>query len=343
MNIENLELKTYKNYKELCLILGENIKTGKSKQLQLKDFERYFEYHKQGQKFIIDKIYSIEVPKVDERKLGNNSIYSEDIQELLLCVLYRLPSNKVIWGCSTLLNNLSMINSKYIVGRKDIPKLSKTMNIDSSYIYDFYNNTHSSLRNKLETALRILVYRSLITCEKVLMVQKESIEVVMNELGTPKLENGNICYRKFKYSDEANDEEKELIIKTEKNVLDALKLQNKKEVFLKGKWNEFNSKIDNELTKNNIKYSYYAYKLIFNKENIEKEVVGELGEHFTKYHLNENIISCLIKSSETRYENANKIFGIVQGSDLKINNHKLKSSENYVENNIKLVNELIKL
>ena len=58
MNLENLELKTYKNYKELCGILEEPIKGGKSKQLQMKDFERYFKYHKEGNKITIDDIYS---------------------------------------------------------------------------------------------------------------------------------------------------------------------------------------------------------------------------------------------------------------------------------------------
>jgi hypothetical protein len=45
MNLKNLkEKQEIKNYKVLCELLEEPIKTGKSKQLQLKDFERYFEY-----------------------------------------------------------------------------------------------------------------------------------------------------------------------------------------------------------------------------------------------------------------------------------------------------------
>ena len=42
--------QTFKNYKELCEYLDEPIKTGKSKQLQLKDWERYFSYEKEGKK-----------------------------------------------------------------------------------------------------------------------------------------------------------------------------------------------------------------------------------------------------------------------------------------------------
>ena len=86
MNLENLELKTYKNYKELCWILEEPIKSGKSKQLQMKDFERYFEFHKEGNKIVIDNIFSEEKEKIDMRKSeyisetdkrhnGNNTFY----------------------------------------------------------------------------------------------------------------------------------------------------------------------------------------------------------------------------------------------------------------------------
>ena len=46
-----------KNYKELCTILNEEVKTGKAKQLQLKNWKRYFDWEKDGQKFIIVDIY----------------------------------------------------------------------------------------------------------------------------------------------------------------------------------------------------------------------------------------------------------------------------------------------
>lgn len=69
MNIGKLKAEqVIKNYKELCNILNEKVKGGKSKQLQLKDFERYFKYHKEGNKFIIDKIYDKPKKKINNRK-----------------------------------------------------------------------------------------------------------------------------------------------------------------------------------------------------------------------------------------------------------------------------------
>ena len=74
MDLENItEGLIIKNYKELCGLLNEQIKTGKSKQLQLKDWERYFNYEKEGNKYIINKIFDEVKEKIDMRKSENIS------------------------------------------------------------------------------------------------------------------------------------------------------------------------------------------------------------------------------------------------------------------------------
>jgi len=72
-----------KNYKELCNLFGEDTKTGKAKQLQLKNWKRYFDWEKDGQKFIITDIYDTPLPKEDLRRKGNNSIYKNYIELIL--------------------------------------------------------------------------------------------------------------------------------------------------------------------------------------------------------------------------------------------------------------------
>ena len=64
----------FKNYKDLCNYLEEPVKSGKSKQLQIKDWERYFMYNKSGNKFIITKVYDSPVKKVDRRGGNHNRI-----------------------------------------------------------------------------------------------------------------------------------------------------------------------------------------------------------------------------------------------------------------------------
>lgn len=57
IDISKLEIgMTVKNYKMLCELLGQEVKSGKSKKYQLEDFARYFEWEKSGQKFIISDI-----------------------------------------------------------------------------------------------------------------------------------------------------------------------------------------------------------------------------------------------------------------------------------------------
>jgi len=72
MNLANISVgQTIKNYKELCALLGVELKTGKSKQLQLSEFELYFKYKKAGHSFIIEDIY--EIPKVKPYKRGGEN------------------------------------------------------------------------------------------------------------------------------------------------------------------------------------------------------------------------------------------------------------------------------
>lgn len=59
--------KDYK-YKELCALRGENIRTGKSKQLQLKDWKRFFEWdNPTTQIYRVTKVYDEPKEKIDAR------------------------------------------------------------------------------------------------------------------------------------------------------------------------------------------------------------------------------------------------------------------------------------
>ena len=77
-----------KNYKELCTILNEEAKTGKAKQLQLKNWKRYFDWEKDGQKFIIVDIYDTPLPKEDLRRKGNNAIVTGNQRSQKLPIFY---------------------------------------------------------------------------------------------------------------------------------------------------------------------------------------------------------------------------------------------------------------
>lgn len=345
MNISKLcEGMIIKNYKELCSVLSIRVCSGNSKKSQLKELETYCNYTKEGNKFIINKIYDKQRQKEDNRILGNGSKYSNDIQDLLIYLLYNINNSEgeICWSCNTLLHSLSMINSNYIEGRRDMDKLSNKVNIDKEYVYDFYNNTHKSLKSKLESALRTLSKRALVISEKVLMIVSDKITIEYNDFHEPLIKDGKIVYKSREYKREATKEEKQVLLKLKKKCFNELNCKDESEIIARGKWKKYESMIDEELNKQSIKYFYYAYKLTYNKEDLKEYTIGDLGQIITKLNLNKNIVDCLIKGAITRHNNVNKGFGIIQGSETKVNQYKMKKSNDYIDNNKKLVNELIK-
>lgn len=69
--------KTYK-YKELCSLMGQNEKTGKSKQLQIKDWKRYFDWkNPTTQKYEITEVYDEPKKKIDNRGKTEKKLVDE--------------------------------------------------------------------------------------------------------------------------------------------------------------------------------------------------------------------------------------------------------------------------
>lgn len=168
MNINKLKVgQVIKNYKELCTLLGIEPCAGNSKKSQLKELERFISYHKEGNKFIVDEIYTNVKEKEDLRKYNggdNNSIeYIKNIEVLILNLLAEENSGKIFLSKYQLLNKLKMINENYSYGKTRIPKLSKLMNIDTDNIYEFYTTTDDVLIRNLEKALNNLASKCLIS------------------------------------------------------------------------------------------------------------------------------------------------------------------------------------
>ena len=97
---------TFKNYKELVAYFDEEVKGGKGKTYQLENFKRYFDYEKQGNKFIITAIH--ETPT--EKKLrGKTATVGKELDALKL---YLLAHNKR--NAEPLIEKLAVIISSII-------------------------------------------------------------------------------------------------------------------------------------------------------------------------------------------------------------------------------------
>lgn len=66
--------QVFKSYRDISRYLGEKIKSGNSKDAQVKEWECHFKYDKEGHKYIITEIYNTPLPKIDLRSKGGNTL-----------------------------------------------------------------------------------------------------------------------------------------------------------------------------------------------------------------------------------------------------------------------------
>lgn len=162
MNVSILELnKKYKNYRELCEVLDEPIKGGKSKQLQLQDWERYFKYTKEGNGFIITEIYPETKKKVSNRGKSEGSrnnyegIYNKYVPALIENFLYNqqnLHNKKIIYITNSCLSQeIKIINFNYRICNNNRLIFDKYLsatkgNINSLATGDIFFNINRKLK-----------------------------------------------------------------------------------------------------------------------------------------------------------------------------------------------------
>jgi hypothetical protein len=283
MNINNLkEGQIIKNYKELCNILNITSKGGKSKQLQLSDLERYFKYTKDGNKFIINEIYKDPLQKIDNRINGNNSIYAEYIDKLILHMCsetFDSKYKKIELATNGILLYLNMINKNYKTGRTQINQFSRFLEIPIETIFDFYDSTYKRNTALLESGLNRLSNKSLISWNIIIKVcTKDDIYRV------------------------ATDGEVSGILEIEQEVLLKFGVESKKDIFLCGKWNEFIKEVNKllyELT--NFRYYFKAYKIITTNSFIKMLLNAEDKESINN-ELNSLLYFANIKSATNRHD-----------------------------------------
>ena len=113
-----------KNYPELCEIIGEKNRTGKSKILQLKEWERYFEYDKVGNQFIIREIYDTPLDKQDGKYINPIDILNE---YELYNLLKSQPDGMYDFNYMELAESLGYINSDYVYYRNKQKELTSIL------------------------------------------------------------------------------------------------------------------------------------------------------------------------------------------------------------------------
>jgi len=342
MKISNLKVgQIIKNYNDLCNILEIKNMGGNVKLNNLDELERFVKYHKEKYKYIIDEIYEIPKPKID------NIIYSKYVDKLILDLLaQKYNKDKVNSLCiskSNLLKDLEMINNNYIFGLYNKSKSAKLLDIDIEYIKEFYNLSYSKLKNTLESALKRLELKSLITWHNTISIIIEDIK-----LG-----------RKMIIAD---DETEILITHMESIVLEELGCPDRRIVAIRGKWDEFTNKVNylirskkyhnidkfkdyKKFDKNIYLYYYRSYTINYNifimKElkKVNKYLLENDDRLKTKNNLNYNLVINYKKDNQLRYDKSYEEYeewGTIP------KNNKIRIEEDYVKNSDLLVDTCIK-
>ena len=155
-----LEVKIYKNFRELCEELNWKVGTGKQKKLQLEELSRLCNWHKEGNKIVIDEIFEVAKEKVDGRinngnkghstkstkeddgRKNKNAIYKE-LDNIILDYLYcytfndtvNITKNQLIKRCGFIISNIQEndeYNKETINDVLDVYKSLLTHAIDNS-------------------------------------------------------------------------------------------------------------------------------------------------------------------------------------------------------------------
>lgn len=107
-----------RNYKEMCGLLGETVKTGNSRTAQMNEWRRYFRYERDKQRFRIAEVYDVPAEKLDGRAgrtVPRRAGRTVDLVEPLLLDLLCLPSNRgeLTMPKNEIYQKLGMVNSEY--------------------------------------------------------------------------------------------------------------------------------------------------------------------------------------------------------------------------------------
>jgi hypothetical protein len=356
MNTSNIFTgQTFKNYKEICAALDEKVSAGNTKKAQLKEWERYFKYEKNGHKFIITHIYNIPLPENH-----NKTKYISTIEKLIIDKVMKSDQvGRVFISKTELLKELKMINQNYTLAKYKQLRLAKHMNITLEEIEDFYLTSDSLLKRNIEAALNSLRNQSLIFWTNAItlcIVNTQAQVNINNQIKANKHESTNeygeeevdfsvsqpVAYREFR---KANKDEVRLILKIERQTLDKYECESISDIFKRGLSKKFYKEVRDQLFDiSNIFFYFNSYEILANEEHLLEK--WEELSHFQmeideteeiKNNLNNDIISRLTENTERRHNKS--IDNYVMGNDDK--RTLMRSDKKYIINTNKLTETLI--
>lgn len=299
--MEQIDLKvlddyigTEVTYKKLTELLNMKYYKGDSKTRQLNEIQQYYRLEKNKTKYTIVEKYEEVIPIVDHRQ----SVYYDDLETTILYALKKSENTHNIWSVTEALIVTSLVNDNYRIGRKDIELTSNALNIDTNYLNSFYQSTHSRFKGVFESSLKRMQNKKLIDYRETTYICKKQISIIKNEFGIPKIDDaGKIQYNANIVHCEAETEEREFILKVQKNVLRSFKHNSISDLIMSGKFNEYKRTVDDILRKKaNILYYYKVYDIVHLKDAVQEEI-NAISNYIATNSLNDIKIKALNDSN----------------------------------------------
>lgn len=276
-----------KNYKELCSTLGLPVQTGKSKQLQIANLNRFFSFEKDGQKYLITEVFDSPYEKEDKRLKGNRAIFVTYIESLLLNYFIRQGTTTCNFTKRQLWEMLGLVNGNYIKNIEN-GKFLYVMQMDDNrvrqwHIDRFYKRSRKKLNDVIRSALKSLKSRGLIEYRD---------DVIVG------------C-RKGKHFEIKDAEQIEKILEIRKETLNEMGCKNMQEVMF-NKNKKINMKAFNKLLNKKlyelyeIDFIYQRYSIICNRKYLEQGL--KENEVELRQYLNDEIIDAVNELAEKEFD-----------------------------------------
>lgn len=313
-NISLAENNSVRNYKTMCDLLEEEPTDGNSRKAQINRWKRYFEFHKEGQKFVIDEIYEEPFPTDDARK-RREGLYVKYIELLLLEFLSKQVDYKVTLGNKEMYRILGMTNDRYdirnrmgsakaneilrqtIMNNEDKFAFKNSPKVSNFDINNFYFRAEQKLNRILYSALRSMKDRFLIDYKKVNIIAEYDDE-----------DSQHLDYR------ESNAYEDKIILEAKNKIIKEMGYDNMTEIMLRYKCDDFYEKFNEYIKEEYGWEKCYPQLRVVYIDDIAKQIplkaeeIKKLSIEDKRTQLNEEIIKCLNMQAEKKYKEAETRF-----------------------------------
>ena len=158
LNLNNIGTgQVIKNYKEFCALLEIKPRTGKSKIIQQEKIGEFIDYHKEGNKIIIDKIKAKRALLMDKRQLGNTCKTAIEIGDVILHKLLEdYKGEELVITQTELLYRLMLITDDYKQFLYNTELYHKNTGIDYKYLNEYRLKVGNQINKRIVNALNRL-------------------------------------------------------------------------------------------------------------------------------------------------------------------------------------------